>query len=651
MMRMSFAGKVWRLLVGIKDALALVFLLLFFGMLFAVLSARPSPAQVREGALLLRLDGQIVEEAAAIDPLDLLVSGTLPVQEYAARDLVRAIDAAISDDRIKAIALDLSMFTGGPAVSVREVADALARFRAADKPVVAYGVALADDAVLLAAQASEVWIDPMGGAAVRGPGGSILFYADALKRFGINAHVYQVGTYKGTGEPFTNSGMSPALRENLETYTSQLWEEYQAHVRRGRPDADIARITSRLPEALAEAGGDMAKVAIDAGLADRIGTYDEWAARMVELAGQDPWDDRLGAFAATDIATYAATRGQDKSIRSLTSAKKAIGVITIAGEISDGTAGPGSAGAERIAGLLDDALDDDLAALVVRIDSPGGTVTGSETIRRALLRHRAKGTPVAVSMSNMAASGGYWIATAGQRIFAEPETLTGSIGVVLVVPSFETILSNYGINAESVRTTPYSGQPDLLGGFTPETEALLQSETQAVYARFVGLVAEARGMTPAKAEEAAQGRIWTGGSARQLGLVDQFGGLDAAIAWAAQQAGLKEGEWEERVLAGPPDPFVELVRSLAEGHLAKGRRSANAPRLASLSGLFAGEDRQVASRMLADIDRLMSGIGVQAICLPCLAESASPQAMARQAEMSLSEPFDLYRLAERLFAN
>lgn len=616
---MSFAGKVWRLLVGIKDALALLFLLLFFGLLFAALSARPSPAQVREGALLLDLDGSIVEEVATVDPFEALLSNSLPTRQYAARDLARAIDAATADERIKAIALDLTTFTGGSAVSLREVASALGRFRSSEKPVLVYGVAYSDDAIMLAAHASEVWIDPFGGVAVRGPGGSILFYADALDRFGINAHVYQVGTYKGAGEPYSNSAMSPALRENLETYTTQMWDEYRAQIVQARPAADLEAATTGLLALLEQQGGDLAKVAIAAGLADTIGTRDEWAARVAEIAGEDQWNERPGTFAATDLDTWiAASRESGGGLGGFGGGgDKQIGVITIAGKISDGDAGPGSAGAARITRLLDDALDDDLAALVVRVDSPGGTVTGSESIRRAIMRHRDKDIPVVISMGNYAASGGYWVATAGQRIFAEPETLTGSIGVILVVPSFEEILGQYGVNSESIRTTPLSGQPDVLGGFSPETEALLQAETEAIYGRFVGLVAEARGISTTRADELAQGRVWTGGSARQLGLVDQFGGLDDALAWAAQEAGLEDGEWEERFLIGPPDPFAEMLSGVLGGV------ATNPQALVSVSSLFAAQEQQVAARVMADIDRLLAAPGVQALCLGCASDIAA----------------------------
>lgn len=623
---MSFAGKVWRLLVGIKDGLALLFLLLFFGALFAVLTSRPNPAQVREGALLLSLDGGIVEEVASIDPLDALLSNSLPTREYAARDLVEAIDGAARDERIKAIALDLTTFTGGPAVSLREVAEALTRFRNADKPILAYGVAYSDDAVMLAAQASEVWVDPLGGVAVRGPGGSILFYADAFERYGINAHVYQVGTFKGTGEPYENSAMSPEMRENLETYTGQLWDEYRAQVRQARPAANIAAVTTGLIPLLEQHGGDLAQVALATGLADTVGTRDQWGARLAELAGEDTWDNDPGAFAATDFDTYFAAldTSEGGGLRRLTSSRKKIGVITIAGEITDGDAGPGSAGAARITRLLDEALDQDLAGLVVRIDSPGGTVTGSEAIRRAVLRHRDRGIPVAISMSNYAASGGYWISTAGQRIFAAPETLTGSIGVVLVVPSFEQVLGQYGVNAETIRTTPLSGQPDLLGGLSAETEALLQAETQAIYGRFVGLVAEARNMTPARADQLAQGRVWTGGSARQLGLIDQFGGLDDALEWVAAEAGLAQGDWKAHHLVSPPDPVAELLARLA------GSSARQPAALVSVSSLFAAQEHQVSARVMADLERLIAAPGVQALCLGCAADYPAPRTPASQ---------------------
>ncbi|QYU66393.1 S49 family peptidase [Leptolyngbya sp. 15MV] len=225
---MSFAGKVWRLLVGVKDGLSLVFLLLFFLLLYAVLTARPSPAQVREGALLLALEGVVVEEQAAIDPLAILLSGQRPITEYQARDLVHAIDQAAGDKRIKAIVLDLTRFLGGGQVHLREIGEALERAKRAEKPVLAYAGGYGDDAMLLAAHASEVWVDPLGGAIVAGPGGSRLYFGQLLENLQVNARVYKVGEYKSAVEPFQRGDMSPEARENYEALYGALWSEWQA---------------------------------------------------------------------------------------------------------------------------------------------------------------------------------------------------------------------------------------------------------------------------------------------------------------------------------------------------------------------------------------------------------------------------------------
>ncbi len=608
---MGFAGKVWRLLVGIKDALALLFLLLFFTALFMVLASRPNPGLVREGALLLTLDGTVVEEVSPLDPLNLLLASSVPTREYAARDLVRAIDEAAGDERVTALALDLSTFLGGGHVHLQEIAEALDRFRQTKKPVLAYAVAYSDDSLMLAAHASEVWVDPMGGAAVVGPGGERLFYAGLFERLGINAHVFRVGTYKSAVEPYMLNELSPEARENYEQLYGSLWQEWQANVRRARPQADIALVTGNIEGWLAASKGDLAKATIAAGLADRTGTRVEWGDRVAELAGADDWDENPGAFAHTELEAWLA------EIEPETPGAK-IGVITIAGEISDGQAGPGEAGAERIVKLLDDALDDDLKALVVRVDSPGGTVTGSESIRRAILRHKSMGTPIVVSMANLAASGGYWVATPAERIFAEPETVTGSIGIFGVVPTFEDALAEWGVTTDGVKTTPLSGQPDLLAGLTPETEAILQATIESGYERFLALVAQSRRISRDRADEIGQGRVWDGGTARQLGLVDQFGGLDDALAYAAQRAKLADGKWHAEYLGADTDPYAPLFRRLTRDS------RATAP---DMFALFARREAQTTARVMSDLEGLLKAQGAQARCLECPLSGA---ALARE---------------------
>jgi protease-4 len=614
---MSFAGKVWRLLVGIKDGLALVFLLLFFTMLFVILSSRENPGAVRDGALLLELDGTVVEEVSPIDPLNALLSSAVPTKEYAARDLVRAIDAAADDKRIKALALDMTTFLGGGHVHMQEIGEALDRFRATRKPVLAYAVAYSDDSMMLAAHASEVWVDPMGGAAITGPGGERLYYAGLLDRLKVTAHVFRVGTYKSAVEPYILSGMSEPARENYEQLYGSIWQEWQANVHRARPQANIARATTDVPAWLAASKGDLAKAAVEAGLADKIGTRVEWGERVAKIAGEDDWDESPGAFAHSTLDAWLADTKPDEP-------GKKIGVITVAGEISDGDAGPGEAGAKRIVRLLDDALDDDLAALVVRVDSPGGTVTGSEAIRRAILRHKAKGVPVVVSMGNVAASGGYWVSTPADRIFAEPETVTGSIGIFGVLPTFENALAEWGVTTDGVKTTGLSGQPDFFAGLTPDTEAVLQATVKSGYQRFLGLVAQSRHITTARADEIGQGRVWDGGSAHQLGLVDQFGDLDAALAYAAKAAKLGDGKWHAEYLGADEDRYAPLFRRIW------GRDDDDSKAGADMFGLFARRQSDVTARVLADLDGLLQVRGAQARCLECPAPAAisSPAGVA-----------------------
>ncbi|PLK23615.1 signal peptide peptidase SppA [Porphyrobacter sp. TH134] len=625
---MSFVGKVWKILVGIKDGLVLLFMLLFFVALFGILSARPNPGQVRDGALLIDLSGIVVEEKSVLDPIEAILSRSAPVGEHRARDIVRAIDAAANDDRIKAVVLDLTTFLGGGQVHLQDIGAAMDRARKAKKPVLTYAVGYADDHMLLASHASEVWLDPQGVAVIAGPGGTSLYYAGLLEKLSINARIYRVGDFKSAVEPYSRSSMSDEARANIGGLYGALWEEYKANVTKARPKLALARVTSDPAAWIEGAGGDMAKAALEAGLVDKLGDRAQFGARVAELAGKDPWSNKPGAFAASELDPFLADIGERKS-------GKAIGVVTIAGEIVDGEAGPGIAGGTRIADLLDDALDDDLAALVVRVDSPGGSVTASEEIRRAIQRHRDRKIPVAVSFGNIAASGGYWVAMPGERIFAEPATITGSIGVFAVVPTFEGAAARLGVNADGYQTTPLSGQPDFVGGFTPAMDALFQSSISGTYKDFVAMVAKARGVPADKVEAAAQGQVWDGGTARQLGLVDQFGGLNDALAWAADKAGAKDGEWHAVYLGEQAASYDSLIRQLVTSEAA-----ARAP-VASHGDLFAmtaTRRQNLTAQIARDAQRLLETRGIQAFCAECPASPAQAHApaSARQPEGMLA---------------
>jgi protease IV len=609
---MIFARKVWHLLVGIKDALVLVMALMFFVVLYMVLTARGPVPQVRKGALLIRMDGPVVEEPARINPLTALTSGGDTRVALRERDVVRALKGAATDDKIRAVAVDLSGFTGGGLVHLEEIGAAMDVVKAAKKPVLVYGMMLDDAGMLLAAHGSEVWLNPLGGAFVPGPGGYQPYFGKLLEKLKINVHVYRVGTYKDYVEPYIRNDQSAPSKEASQALIGSIWHEWLANVAKARPQANVDAVVKDPVALLKAAGGDAAQAALNAKMVDKIGNWADFGQRVADLAGEDKGDKRPGAFAHTSLATWIAANPEDSD-------GKAIGVVTIAGDIVDGKAGPGTAGGDRIAKLIDSAESRKLAALVVRVDSPGGSVTGAEAIRSAIERQKKRGLPVVVSMANYAASGGYWVSTPATRIFAQPGTITGSIGIFAVIPSFEKALDAWGVNGDGVRTTPLSGQPDVITGMTPQVEALLQADIEGGYARFLKLVAASRHKTPQEIDAVAQGRVWDGGTARQKGLVDAFGGLDDALAYAAGQAGLKAGEWHADYLANKPSALGLLVQGLRSGDdddsSVTGDDDSDAR--TDWAGLVARRQQVGLARVLGQAQSLMGAQGAQARCLEC----------------------------------
>jgi protease-4 len=594
---MKFVRAIWKLLVGIKDALVLLFMLLFFGMIYAGLSAKPAP--VRDGVLDLDLKGSLVEQPARRDWADVAGGGRL--QEFRLRDLVATLDAAKDDGRVKAVALDLDGFIGGGQTAIGDLADAVRRVRAAGKPVIAYSTGYTNDGYQLASAASEIWLNPLGAVAIAGPGGSNLYYKGLLDKLGVTANVYRVGTYKAAVEPFIRNDMSPEAKQNALALDQAQLETWRQSVRQARPKANVDLFLQDMNGAVAAAGGDMAKAAVAAGLVDKIGDQQAFEARLAQLGGENNKD--AAGYNRIKLGSYVA----DKIERN---PHGPIGVVTIAGLIVDGNAGLGRAGGDTIANEIEDGLDKGVKALVVRIDSPGGSVLASERIRQALLDAKAQKVPVVVSMGSVAASGGYWVATPADYIYAEPSTITGSIGVFGVLPSFQGTLQKLGVGADGVKTTPLSGEPDLLKGPSPEVNQLLQTGVNAMYARFLGIVAQARHKPPAEIDRIAQGRVWDGGSAHQLGLVDGFGGMDEAIAKAAQLARLGN-ERGVRYLEPPRSFRDQLIETIASEE----DTDSAAPQDAF--ALLAGQPQRQLASALVEVRSILSGPSIQARCLEC----------------------------------
>ena len=606
---MQFVRVSWKILVGLKDLLVLLFMLLFFAAIFALLNSSPNPAMVRDGALLLKLDGVVSEQPAEIDTLTTLTSSAASVGEMRQRDIVRALKLAETDDRVKAVVVDMDRFMGGGQASLAAIGSSLDGVKKAGKPVYAFATAYTDDSYQLAAHATQIWMDPLGGAMLTGPGGSQPYFKGLLDLLGVKANIYRVGTYKSAVEPFMRSDQSEASKAAIKGVYDEIWGQWKAAVAKARPQAQLEQMLTDPAGAVEGAQGNLAQLALSSKLVDTLGDRVAFGKFVASKVGADD-KKTTGGFANTPMDAFLAHYGP-------ASAGKQIGVITIAGTIVDGEGGPGSAAGDTVSGLIYDALDNkDLKALVVRVDSPGGSVMASEKIRLAIEAAKAKKIPVIVSMANLAASGGYWISLPADVIFADPSTITGSIGIFGVIPSAEVGLAKIGVNADGVKTTPLSGEPDVLNGFSPEFDRVAQSAIENGYRQFLNRVAAARQKTPAQVDAIAQGRVWAGGTARRLGLIDRTGGMNDAFAEAAKRAGLKSDGWHAEYI----EPPVSFTETLLQGLMPK-RAQATAPM--DIFAHAAWQQNLFAQRVARDLNMLTGVKGVQAACLEC-GDFASP---------------------------
>ncbi|KPF61808.1 hypothetical protein IP88_15425 [alpha proteobacterium AAP81b] len=603
---MAILRTLWRVLVGVKDLMVLLVLLLFFGALWIGLNSRQAVRVPDGGALVLALDGAIVDQATESSAFD-AATGSSAGREVQMRDLLGAIARARSDSRIKGLVLDLDTFVGAGEANLQAIGGALDAFRKSGKPVHAYATAYTDAGYSLAAHANRIWLSPLGAVLITGPGGSGLYFKQALAKLDVDIEVFKVGTYKAAVEPFTRQDQSPEAKAANQALVDSLWATWLADVKRARPAADVSGFLAALPQRIARAGGDQAVAARDAGLVDEIAGNSAFHAAMTKLFGEGD-SQRFGSYKGITLARYiAATRSV------VPESGDAVGVVYVTGDIVDGDAPRGTAGGTTIARAIAGALDDDdIKALVVRIDSGGGSVLASEEIRQALLAAKAKGLPVVASFGPVAASGGYWVATAADEIYAQPSTITGSIGVFAIIPSFPRSLAALGIGTDGVKTTPYSGEPDILRGLGPETRVILQASVEDIYRRFTTIVGAARKLPLAEVDRIGQGRVWAGSTAKSLKLVDQFGDLDAAVAAAARKAGIK-GTPRIVAVEKPTSPYEQFFASLAPDPDAEADAMVARDPYARL---IAASRRRLLTAV-GDVRALAGGPVMQASCLEC----------------------------------
>lgn len=533
----------WGLLDGVRRVIHLVLMLVVLALVIAALT--PRPIEVPTGAaLVLDPTGRLVEELSG-DPIDRAVAqarGDM-LRETRVRDLVDSLEAARDDDRIEVAVLRLDRLTGGGLSKLQQLARAIDAFRASGKRVVAYGEMLTQAQYYVAAHADEVYTHPAGGLYIEGFSFFPLYFGEALERLRVDVNVFGEGRYKTAFEPLYREDMSPEDREMAEAFLGSLWSDWKSGAAAARGlDAEVfEQHVTDLVDGLAGAEGSFSRLALDRGFVDDTLHRDEFRARMRELVPDNAKSGEDG-FRSIGFRSYLAALNQKAApARQAQADTGRVAVVVAAGEILPGQQPPGTIGADSTAALIRRATDDEgVRALVLLVDSPGGSAYASEIVRREVERFRDSGRPVVVSMGSIAASGGYWIAMNADQIWASPTTITGSIGVLGIAPTVQRSLERIGIASDGVGTTWLAGaiRPDRELG--DEARELLRLSVAGIYSQFVERVAESRGMTIEEADSVAQGRVYSGREARERGLVDELGGLEDAIAAAAGLAGIDE---------------------------------------------------------------------------------------------------------------
>ncbi|TQS69576.1 signal peptide peptidase SppA [Salmonella enterica subsp. enterica serovar Typhimurium] len=535
----GFFKWTWRVLNFVREMvlnLFFIFLVLVGVGIWMQIGNGSNSEQTARGALLLDISGVIVDKPSTNHRLgalgrQLFGASSDRLQENFLFDIVNAIRQAKDDRNITGIVLDLKNFTGADQPSMRYIGKALREFRDSGKPVFAVGENYSQGQYYLASFANKIWLSPQGQVDLHGFATNGLYYKTLLDKLKVSTHVFRVGTYKSAVEPFIRDDMSPAAREADSRWIGELWQNYLHTVSANRQISpqQLFPGAQAIIDGLTSVGGDTAKYALDHKLVDALASSADVEKALTKQFG---WSKTENNYRA--ISYY------DYSLKTPADTGGTIAVIFANGAIMDGEETPGNVGGDTTASQIRDArLDPKVKAIVLRVNSPGGSVNASEVIRAELAAARAAGKPVVVSMGGMAASGGYWISTPANYIVASPSTLTGSIGIFGVINTVENSLSSIGVHSDGVSTSPLA-DISMTKALSPEVQQMMQLSIEYGYKRFITLVADARKRTPEQIDKIAQGHVWTGEDAKANGLVDSLGDFDDAVAKAAELAKLKQ---------------------------------------------------------------------------------------------------------------
>ncbi|MGL0571261.1 signal peptide peptidase SppA [Salmonella enterica subsp. enterica] len=535
----GFFKWTWRVLNFVREMvlnLFFIFLVLVGVGIWMQIGNDSNSEQTARGALLLDISGVIVDKPSTNHRLgalgrQLFGASSDRLQENSLFDIVNAIRQAKDDRNITGIVLDLKNFTGADQPSMRYIGKALREFRDSGKPVFAVGENYSQGQYYLASFANKIWLSPQGQVDLHGFATNGLYYKTLLDKLKVSTHVFRVGTYKSAVEPFIRDDMSPAAREADSRWIGELWQNYLHTVSANRQISpqQLFPGAQAIIDGLTSVGGDTAKYALDHKLVDALASSADVEKALTKQFG---WSKTENNYRA--ISYY------DYSLKTPADTGGTIAVIFANGAIMDGEETPGNVGGDTTASQIRDArLDPKVKTIVLRVNSPGGSVNASEVIRAELAAARAAGKPVVVSMGGMAASGGYWISTPANYIVASPSTLTGSIGIFGVINTVENSLSSIGVHSDGVSTSPLA-DISMTKALSPEVQQMMQLSIEYGYKRFITLVADARKRTPEQIDKIAQGHVWTGEDAKANGLVDSLGDFDDAVAKAAELAKLKQ---------------------------------------------------------------------------------------------------------------
>lgn len=557
----------WRLIRGFWDALnfgrrlVLNALFVFLLLLFAAALFQSAPPLQDKTALVLAPNGVLVEQFSAA-PFERAV-GKLTgdgVPEVQLRDMLRAIEAAANDPRIDRIVLRPDTLLGAGFASLREVGAALQRFRETGKEVIAYADFMEQRQYYLAAFADEVYLHPEGVFWIEGLASYRSYFREAIEdKLKAKVHLFRAGSFKAFGEPFVRDQASPEALEADRVWMGDIWDRYLVEIAqaRGLEAAALQATIDSSAEALEAAEGDFAALAESRGLIDQRITPDQLEALLIERGAEEE-----DSFRQVDFTAYLGVLDRE---RLPIDVRPQVAVVVAEGEIVDGEQPPGTIGGESTAALLRQAHDDEeVRAVVLRINSPGGSAFASELIRRELDLLREAGKPVIASMGDVAASGGYWITLGADEVLADPSTITGSIGVFGLLPTFPDSLESIGVRIDGIGTTAIAGALDPRRPLDPQVGRMIQASVNKTYGDFIGRTAEYREMQPEAVDAVAQGRVWTGAQAEGHGLIDRLGGLEDALASAAERAGLSGDEYQVRYVEPELDPWEQFFVNLGQ---------------------------------------------------------------------------------------